>query len=915
MEKGVYLSDNSAKRILGWVFDQLLLKANGEKISNISAFSINDGSDFCKLIKSKKLKIDKFAEGGVGVVGNLKAKSGNAYSPVYMLAISMNSRSQWFPYYVPVIAKSAEIKYSTDLTLRYLNGIAYINGCQLQETLATQLGSWIFEMGLSPCFVQTFGAHECGNDVITVSEQIVGKEVRTAIKTMDVKAIANMVAHLNVAFWIAKRWFGLSFYDAHVRNIMVEQIPKFEGERGKKFFAGRDLSTVKYFVYKVENKELVIENDGFLPRIVDLGFSTLRLYDSALKIPVALFDNCSQNVYCGKEVQNHATQDAEINFFRLNILAELIVMRNRKADATKLVNDYWPDLKDYENLEVKCGDKVRTWKQQMADMKKFKDTNGREGAWFFRPRNVGTSIDFHEMEKRVFSSPKPLASGTPTNDNSIVINALHFPARNEINKYLMNVGRTLHQCMNGDCMDDSAKTLRMSPYLTAETAANWVTNQDTKIWAPSVHRMRAKSYTNIENYKLPMFTVPIYRFQFEPYVIKYGKIYPRSPEQFVYKFYHRNTRYQEFEKKLHDKPYPQVTLNLVMLNKERITAVTVLMATPLDSPGTTQNKFITINGSYFVVQKNVADPINKYLANNPLKDRRALTNDDIGKPVGSYYFREKNWKEGADYGTVLPIPPGYETTTSVVFLTKYKNQIQVVMKPKLEAVKFCKTKTLQSWVQMLDDSGNILMCESDNGDEPLIVELESDIFEFTDDGPIFTKDAPPELKDGKIQAMFETGPTLVQGKNVFTSETMINSEFSFYDIDYRVSGFSKSPAKYSNEETEMNFPFGQRHSSVPGIVSALVEFPNGLVGYAVANGRGYGGIGIDRAQFAAWLYQLGAVNAVSLDGGFSANVFASSTQKRIPFKFSSKTVDNGAWLLPDPERRDVGYGFRFNYNG
>lgn len=286
------------------------------------------------------------------------------------------------------------------------------------------------------------------------------------------------------------------------------------------------------------------------------------------------------------------------------------------------------------------------------------------------------------------------------------------------------------------------------------------------------------------------------------------------------------------------------------------------------------NNFFT-NGGYFIVPYNVQDPLNA----------GKLTEQDYGKPIGYTYTREN----GAILALDVPYP--------------YKFDMGTVVFGKDGSVKIYNTLEFE----------NMHTLEQ----KPLSIALMNGQM-VTLDVPTIKVSPNPTLRDGSevfYNYAFTSGPVLVKdGRVVFTKSKMLNSQFvakdgtllmeesdTKYPPDYqfKVTGYAKTNSAYranydpTGRNTDSVFPWGQRHSNQFINHNVLATLDDGSVVTFLVEGRGFDAAGIDRSQLAEIVALFGVKDAVSLDGGFSAQGLI-------------KEEGVAYYILNDPDKRSVG---------
>jgi len=304
---------------------------------------------------------------------------------------------------------------------------------------------------------------------------------------------------------------------------------------------------------------------------------------------------------------------------------------------------------------------------------------------------------------------------------------------------------------------------------------------------------------------------------------------------------------------------------------------------------------VSVNGGYFIVQGNYDDPLNYFLS--PKQQ---------GKPIG-YFYSEITPEFN---GTTLPVPRAYQKDFATVYVTdkdtlkierstvfqdKHETENKIVLYALTDRSQATNYAVQRKVIKMKLDVSNIL--------RPVTNQQNSTFF---------------------YKAAFECGPILIwNGKIEYTRTKMEKSMFHidvFNDLPsstlpngspntkvnnmetYKVVSNAQNSKMYFNEPGEGNFPYGQRHSNSLMIHNVMCETNDGNTLFVFIEGRGFDAVGLDRAQLAELISRFNVKNAVSLDGGFSAN----AVLKR-------PNIDESGyyWLLNDPDKRGLSSTIHF----
>jgi hypothetical protein len=309
---------------------------------------------------------------------------------------------------------------------------------------------------------------------------------------------------------------------------------------------------------------------------------------------------------------------------------------------------------------------------------------------------------------------------------------------------------------------------------------------------------------------------------------------------------------------------------------------------------------VSVNGGYFIVQGNYADPLNYWLT--------GLGSRTQGRPIGYFYSNLTSEFNG----TLLPIPRAYQENFATVYITPSGT------------LKMERSLTFQ---ERHETRTEIVLYALTGRPHPTNYAVQRKVIKMEPD-PSGSGFLIPVLnlfnKSFGYKAAFECGPILIwDGKIEFTRKKMDTSEFhidSFKDISsptlpdgtpniiahgmetYKVVSSAANSKMYFNDPDESNFPYGQRHSNSLMIHNVLCETKDGDTLFVFIEGRGFDAVGLDRAQLAELISRFNVKNAVSLDGGFSANAVLKRPNIDEPGYY---------WLLNDPDKRSLSSTIHF----
>jgi hypothetical protein len=326
------------------------------------------------------------------------------------------------------------------------------------------------------------------------------------------------------------------------------------------------------------------------------------------------------------------------------------------------------------------------------------------------------------------------------------------------------------------------------------------------------------------------------------------------------------------------------------------------------------NTSVVVNGGYFTVnansvQENEADRILPGIIN---------PNADYYRPIGFYY----NINDIANSGTTIPVPKPYIDYFG--FITCRGNRIAI--------------EGYNDFYQNFLTIEEPILYKLDNGKyytttQPVIaLRVDGSIIPKTFGGRpmLLNETLLPITGDDVLQYAFCSGPILVKNRNiVFDLNTMINKEFAVVDSDtpyfypegpidpniiqqdkppnltsYKIVFNAKDDYMFKASEGDMTQIYGMRHSARYMIHNVLGINDNGEILFIMVEGRGYDAPGLDRVQLANLVDKFNIVDAISLDGGFSANAV---------YKIDNPDNSDRKYLMNTPDKRGLGVMMSFNW--
>lgn len=402
----------------------------------------------------------------------------------------------------------------------------------------------------------------------------------------------------------------------------------------------------------------------------------------------------------------------------------------------------------------------------------------------------------------------------------------------------------------------------------------------------------------------------IYSIQINPSGVISSK---SDPEDFVYRSYQQWINYKNITDK-EGKYMPTVHINISILNPINMNFFITskynydgntggLWEISQDKYLNTFNTYFITNGGYFTINTNIQ---NQIIANN-LVNGAALNPMNIFNPIGFYYNKD----DIEHSGTTIPVPKPYRNYFA--FITKRNNVLAI--------------ENYNDFYNQFNHVQIPLLYELEDGTfyatTQNIIQVRNGINNTYGGNPVLKNNSILNPNDKNLEFAFCSGPLLVRdGVVIFDFNTMINKQFAIIDDDvpnnvqprgvardkppnltsYKIIYGDLAKNNYmfkSGENTDTNQMYGMRHSNRLMVHNVLGIKNNGEIIFIMIEGRGYSAPGLDRVQLANLVQKFDIKDAVSLDGGFSANAVYKIDENRKKY------------LMEDPDHRPLGISIIF----
>ena len=806
-------------------------------------------------------------------------------------------------------------------------------------------------------------------------------------------------------FYTMKEYFGICHFDLHLRNVMFTYVKntgaaiKFPKngvlrEPTPFMYDGKLLKDVDYYAYQLpmsvgKNGKIIedifnvkgevyptllfVENNGFLPKLIDFGISYSLFNKSEINKNIDMAFTNEDRIYKSavgavEAFRSDINGNVEYNFILANLLFQLY--RNFTNDKMA----YNTIDKTKEHVEKLLDDRVFRYFMEktfgfgsaIKDLFETGNTGPNIGningkpinlwmekdeikAWFMRFRNVGTSSDIQNPLKLIWKTllSIPMNDGQPrvfidtvhgrkymimnltrmnnrpTTDeisNAVIIGETDKKSSlfSDLNKFMLESKKYWNACIiNGGILNkkeldvflrinnyprywgksklcsalrENSDKLNPSSTLNVDFFKNLI-GVDSPIWNRDMKSLKVAitdselRSSGLSNLSLGKNAIQLFTLRFQPNLTDMEEI------AFV-----EHPTYDNEQRMLDYRPPPtdilgsrmkNINARLVYIDPKQTVATIRIEGTDLFNSASTEldnaEYGAAVNGGFFIVGGNMNN-----LLTPGIKDK-------FSYPIGYFYnkyFTKFN-------GTTLPFPNAYRKDMAIIYTDK-NNTVKLMKSDKFMKKHMTEKRTVYYRVPTPDGEVNyasdmpVIKMEDINGEKrPVIKEKGFTYNSALESGPILIWNGDiifdrekMNISDFVIDMYTPPAPTL---PNDAPPNTYIGIPPE--NTPYKVALTAQNYKMYFNEPRESNFLYGQRSSNSLMIHNVICEtFDNKLL-FVFVEGRGFDAIGLDRPQLAELVYKFNVKNAVSLDGGFSANTVF-------------KTKENGyQWLLHDPDKR------------
>ena len=779
---------------------------------------------------------------------------------------------------------------------------------------------------------------------------------------ISTEILYNLLFQFIYTVYVGKYYLGFSHYDTHLQNIMFTYLNNNINIPGQTpieyIYKGEKINNKKYIVFKhpelINGREcyIAIKNQGLLLKIIDYGACASYLYSSQSQIirervggPSIDFaitkDSESQHFVSGMAFERGVNFPSVRNTheiqYLLNNLYEYVskgmdVIENTNNPEQPYNKDYIEDLVKFSGIffdnDINGNNNVRNvisrdpvgssmqknplWynitrnRDVGLNIPAFNDVNELLTGLIRICRHLNHRYHFSDSNKSIYYLENDINPLDINNDNSLLLNPTRL-TNNNMYKFIETEYNYQIPCSRGDqpsCEQIDKwdpNTLLEKPLLSS---TNILFNPDGKLDNILLEN-------NLNNYlRQGNDHLKIYSIQINPSGVVSSK---SDPEDFVYRSYQQWFNFKNITDK-EGKYMQTVHINISILNPTNIHFFIAskynhngdiggLWEISQDKYFNQFNTYFITNGGYFTINSNIQ---NQITANN-LVNGAALNPMNIFNPIGFYYNKD----DIKNSGTTIPVTKPYKNYFA--FITKRNNVLAIENYNDF----YSQFKHIQIPLLYELDDGTFYATTQD------IIEVRNGANNTYGGNPILRNNSILDPTDKNLEFAFCSGPLLVRdGVVVFDFNTMINKQFAIVDDDipnsvqprgvapnkptnltsYKIIYGNYAHNNYmfkSGEDTDTNQMYGMRHSNRLMVHNVLGVKNNGEIIFIMTEGRGYSAPGLDRVQLANLVQKFDIKDAVSLDGGFSANAIYKIGEN--PKKY----------LMEDPEHRPLGISMIF----
>ena len=990
---------------------------------------IDRSKTFCQASKAGDLTLSTNTTGGVSVAGPFLIRKDGTNRDLLINAISFSTDGSWKPFHMSVFAKKA-IR-SSAIYVSQPERTVFMSSDAVHEAIIGALVSYLFDIVVAPSLMKYMGLYPCdtkpevqnGDTVGTMasSQFIFERSDLELLKLLggdpqldsnrqlltvqprndEIMGLFNQTTSYDFMIWLTqiahsiyvmKQYFGIIHGDLHLRNVMLTYVGKKtivwpNRKPTRMLYDKTDLQNTDFYSYEMPFRvnsvtgipdlngvpaRIMIQNNGFLPKMIDFGLSSANFGLSLINRDTPLvFTNDIRHIdqfFMGFASLNDLNRfaDVDYNFLALNLVfqmrriveySKMTSLNPQEVDRVKamITGPLGAFLRATIPVEFGLNDTpgteifaFRSDKVTRDSMYLFQGLPNPQD-WFMRARAVGTTNAVPSVLLRIWSHligiSKPSFDGKTvlvylTRDGSVpstipkrvvsinVQNKLRF---NSLEKYFTYTSALWKGCLMYPNLtqvqiDSIAKEVGLPPGVNSiETICKFIqskvqvndprskyrieffTNilgQSSNIWSAgslinniTTTQLRNGGFERMvlgANKQIRLFTL-----RFNPILLNSGKI--AFDETFNFNASQRALDFQPPATPgapmksvnvhllyIHENPQGSIDTSIIVEKNDLYNSSAIRLANFSNG--------VSINGGYFIVSDSELTPGIQNFMFYPIGFSFGMINPQYN-------------------GTALPVPKAYQKDFATIFVTDRGLDM-------MRSTDFLAKHSTQK--------NMVFYSLNKKEDSPSNYATEVSVIKMVlgSDGVSYPEIIDPSLR---YKSAFETGPILIWNGQIILNRQKMEEEMFRIDLltdapsktalferapsnilprvpnftPYRVVSTAANFKMYFNEPGEANFPYGQRHSNSLMIHNVLCQTYDGKTLIVFVEGRGFDAVGLDRAQLTELVSKFNVKNAVSMDGGFSANAV---------FKLSNGADPNEIdlfWLLNDPDKRNLSSTIHF----
>lgn len=865
------------------IWDKLKVLENEPYNQEISFENITtDTNEICKYI-GNNLIFKKLNSGGFGSVYDIlfDEMDEQNYQELKSISISINPNGGFEPSYLKSVIKInyQELKLDTRVEYYKKNAHLIINE-PFSELFFTSFVNHIYEIGSCLFVVKSHGFFTCDKNLLTLSEKCdedFFQLLNTTEPKINPKQLKNLIFQFIYGIHSLKKNLGLCHFDTHLNNILFKNLTETY------IYKGVDISKKQYFVFETTepNSFIIMKNIKILCKINDFGQCALFLKKSSyLKKNIVIMNDYDNMGLCkGKEaLQNCYLNESyyntlEIVYFLINLWEYL----NKSFAIVYSLND--------ENLEkskiffkdfiIEIYNFISSFFENKFDINEFIKLKKCELKEYFgklKPlvscRDVGIKILFEKTDDLIKGLTRSCEKKIKINDNFFYFfeDDIDFSNFSYENSVFFSSSPTFFEQKYNNFFNYTQHDNKMYSEIFLQKKP-FVTHIDEEIllklkniYTQKLNIFRSGESKNRDIYNLYMFNNEL----IQQNINREGSFYKQKYQSW---FNNKSITNEEVGK----------IIKILFFHVFKVTSFHNILLSNInlwDSHKFTKST-LSINGGCFIVNGNI---------NN--LTRHLISREHLGKPLGYFYS-----KHNSVNGTWLNYPSVYKNDMGVIYcvndniildsFSTFKKKHTTV--PYEEFYINHKTNTKFSHAY----SSIAMKTEAETqyhriGKHPVFLDTNFKGYEWA----------------------IECGPILIYNEKVIFNQKKINEIASIDNNAVRTLENSKTPYKFFCVDDENNFYYNMRHSNKFMIHNVIFETTSGDIGFLLVEGRGFDSPGIDRVQLTQFLNFFNIKNAISLDGGFSANAI---------YKEEGSVSANAKYVMNNNEKRILPNVLNFTY--